>query len=269
MSNESHKKDPAPTPEEFREHDEFNVREVHGAIMREKSEPRDAFAPIPLWVIAIFTALLLWGGSYLVYFSGGFKSTVFDRNQSGWGDLPIASAPKGPVDPMVLGKRVFTANCAACHQPTGQGVPGAFPPLAGSEWVVGGDWHGDNHLVRVVLHGLQGPIDVEGKAFNGVMPPWQQLKDEEIAAVLTYIRNEWGNKAPPVTAEQVAKIRAETAGHPQPFTQDDLKAIPPEKFEEAPAAEPSPAEAPTTPAAPADNAAPPATTPAPTETPNA
>ncbi len=256
MSHSSHSHD-TPPPEEFREHDDFNIREVHGAIMREKSEPRDAFAPIPLWVIAVFMALLIWGASYLVYYSGGFKSTVFNRYQPAWGAEALASAPKGPVDPMVLGKRVFTANCAACHQPTGLGVPGAFPPLAGSEWVVSGDWHGDNHLVRVVLHGLQGPIDVEGKPFNGVMPPWQQLKDAEIAAVLTYIRNEWGNSAPPVSAEQVAKIRAETAGHPQPFTEADLKAIPAEKFEAAPAAAPegtTPPAASPAPATPAETA---------------
>lgn len=246
MSKEPHSNESAaPTNQpneggEFREHDEFNVREVHGAIMREKSEPHDGFAPIPLWLVAFFMALILWGGVYLTYYSGGFKSTVFDRNQRGWGAEAVASAPKGPPDPMVLGKRVFTANCAACHQPTGLGVPGAFPPLAGSEWVLGGDWHGDNHLVRVVLHGLQGPIDVEGKTFNGVMPPWQQLKDEEIAAVLTYIRNSWGNSASHVTAEQVAKVRADTANHPTPFTEADLKAIPAEKFEAAPApAEPS------------------------------
>lgn len=248
MSKEPHSNDPVPPPAgpppegaEFRRYDEFNVRKVHEAIMREHSEPHDGFAPIPLWLVALFMALVFWGGAYLAYYSGGFKSTVFDRNQSGWGADAVASAPKGPPDPMVLGKRLFTANCAACHQPTGLGVPGAFPPLAGSKWVMGGDWHGDNHLVRVVLHGLQGPISVEGTAFNGVMPPWQQLKDEEIAAVLTYIRNEWGNSAPPVTAEQVAKIRAETAGHPAPFTEADLKAIPAEKFE-APAAEPPAAE---------------------------
>lgn len=243
MSKDAHSKDPESGSGQFHETDEFNVREVHGTIMREQMEPRDSYAPIPLWVVILFVGMVFWGGVYLTYYSGGFKSTVFNRYQRG----PVSEAPKGPPDPMVLGKRVFTANCAACHQPTGLGVPGAFPPLAGSEWVQSGDWHGDNHLVRVVLHGLQGPIDVEGKAFNGVMPPWQQLKDEEIAAVLTYIRNEWGNSAPPVTPEHVAKIRAETAGHPQPFTEAELKAIPAEKFE-APASAPASGEPPAAPA---------------------
>lgn len=251
MSKDAHSKEPETKPGEFHETDEFNVREVHGTIMREQMEPCDSYAPIPLWVVILFGCMLSWAGAYLTYYSGGFESTVFNRYQRG----PVSAAPKGPPDPMVLGKRVFTANCAACHQPTGLGVPGAFPPLAGSEWVESADWHGDNHLVRVVLHGLQGPVEVKGATFNGVMPPWQQLKDEEIAAVLTYVRNEWGNSAPPITPEQVAKIRAETAGHPQPFTEADLKGIPAEKFEtSAPA--PAPGEPPAAPENPAPAGAP-------------
>jgi mono/diheme cytochrome c family protein len=159
---------------------------------------------------------------------------------------------------MVVGKRLFTANCVACHQATGQGVAGQFPTLVGSEWVLGGDWHGDNHLVKILLHGLQGPIQVKGNTYNGAMPPWKQLKDDQIAMILTYIRNEWGNSAPPITAEQVAKVREETAAQTEPYTQNQLKAIPAVKYDTAPAAAPAegeavppaPAEAPpTTPAA--------------------
>ena len=99
--------------------------------------------------------------------------------------------------------------------------------------MLGGDWHGDNHLIGILLHGLQGPVQVKGSTYNGAMAPWKQLKDEQIAMILTYIRNEWGNSAPPITAEQVAKVREETAGQTEPYTQSQLQAIPAIKYESA------------------------------------
>ncbi len=227
MSQDPNKTQPE-APDTFQmdlERDDINVRDVHGAILREKDDPRDGYEPIPLWMVSIFMALVFWGGAYLAFFSGGFQADVFDPSQVAWG-ASAGGAEKAAPDPMVVGKKLFTANCVACHQATGQGVAGQFPPLAGSEWVVGSDWHGDNHLVKLVLHGLQGPVQVEGTTYNGAMPPWKQLKDEQIAMILTYIRNEWGNSAPPITAEQVAKIREETASQTEPFTQAQLKAIP-------------------------------------------
>ena len=234
----------------------LNVRDVHGAILREKDDPRDGYEPIPLWLVSAFMALVFWAGAYLAFNSGGFQSDVYNPTQVSWtGGGGVA---KGPPDPMVVGKRLFTANCVACHQATGQGVAGQFPTLVGSEWVVGGDWVGDNHLVKILLHGLQGAIQVKGDTYNGAMPPWKQLKDDQIAMILTYIRNEWGNSAPPITAEQVARVREETAAQTEPYTQNQLKAIPAVKYDAPPAAAPAegeavppaPAEAPpTTPAA--------------------
>jgi hypothetical protein len=107
--------------------------------------------------------------------------------------------------------------------------------------------------VKILLHGLQGPIQVKDKTYNGAMPPWKQLKDEQIAAILTYIRNEWGNSASPITADQVAKIREETAAQTEPYTQNQLKAIPAVRFEAAAenSAPPEPAAAPEAPTQPA------------------
>jgi hypothetical protein len=120
------------------------------------------------------------------------------------------------------------------------GIPGTYPPLAGSEWVLGQEWHGDNHLVRVVLHGLQGPITVEGRDFNNVMTPWGGvLKDEQIAAILTYIRSEWGNSAPPISKEFVAMIREETRGRQAAWTQKELQEIP-RQVSPPPVVEPAP-----------------------------
>jgi mono/diheme cytochrome c family protein len=234
----------------------LNVRDVHGAILREKDDPRDGYEPIPLWLVSAFMALVFWAGAYLAFNSGGFQSDVYNPTQVSW--TGGGGAAKGPPDPMVVGKRLFTANCVACHQATGQGVAGQFPTLVGSEWVVGGDWHGDNHLVKILLHGLQGPIQVKGNTYNGAMPPWKQLKDDQIAMILTYIRNEWGNSAPPITAEQVAKVREETAAQTEPYTQNQLKAIPAVKYDTAPAAAPAEGEA----APPAPTEAQPEATPA-------
>jgi mono/diheme cytochrome c family protein len=232
------------------EPDNLNVRDVHGAILREKDDPRDGYEPIPLWMVSFFMALVFWGGAYLAFYSGGFQADVYDPSRVSWSGGG-AAAEKGPPDPMVIGKRLYTANCVACHQATGLGVAGQFPTLVDSEWVLGGDWHGDNHLVKILLHGLQGPIQVKGNTYNGAMPPWKQLKDEQIAAILTYIRNEWGNSAPPITAEQVAKVREETAGQTEPYTQNQLKSIPAVKYEVAPASStpPAPEAAPAQPAA--------------------
>ena len=248
---------PTTPPEEgFNEKEQgsdMNVAQVHGSILREQAEPRDGYEPVPLWLITLFFCIFFWSGLYLAYYSGGFRSDVFDPNRVAWTGGG-AAADKGPIDPKVLGKRVFTQNCVVCHQTTGLGVPGQFPPLVASEWVVGGDWHGDNHLVKILLNGLQGPVQVKGVAYNNAMPPWNQLKDDQIAAVLTYIRSEWGNSAPPISADYVKTIREQVASRTEPWVSKDLQAIPPEK---APAA--SEATPPAAPAAsPAPEAAPPA-----------
>jgi mono/diheme cytochrome c family protein len=239
-----------PQSEEFREAElssEMNVAKVHGSIIREQAEPRDGYEPVSLWLITLALGLVFWAGMYLVANSGGFKSDVFNSNLVAW-DGAGAVVDKGPPDPMVVGKRVFTQYCVVCHQTTGLGVAGQFPPLVASEWVVPSGWHGDNHLVKVVLNGLQGPVVVKGENYNNAMAPWGGvLKDDQVAAVLTYIRNEWGNSAPPITPEFVAKIREETATRTEAWTQKELQAIPAVLIDAAPAAPD---------AAPAENPAP-------------
>jgi mono/diheme cytochrome c family protein len=101
------------------------------------------------------------------------------------------------------GEAIFKASCAACHQESGLGVAGAFPPLAGSPWVTGGK----QTPIFLLLRGLQGPIEVNGATYNSVMPSFSSLKDEEIAKVLSYVRSSWGNQAPEITAEEVASLR--------------------------------------------------------------
>lgn len=238
--------DPA---EDFREAElssDMNVAQVHGSIMRERAEPRDGYEPISLWLITFCFGLIFWAGMYLVMNSGGFRADVYNTNLVAWDGAGAAAQAQGPPDPMVIGRRIYTQYCAVCHQPTGLGVSGQFPPLAGSEWVLSQDWHGDNHLVKIVLHGLQGPITVKGNPYNNAMAPWGGvLNDEQVAAVLTYIRNEWGNSAPPITPEFVAKVRAETEGRREAWTQKELQASPRILIEEsAPPSPEPPSEAP-------------------------
>ena len=105
---------------------------------------------------------------------------------------PAAQAAADSWDAQ-LGETVFTTNCASCHQATGQGIPGAFPPLAGhAPELVAADG-GRAYLVNVLLYGLQGPITVSDTAYNGVMPAWGHLGDDQLAAVANHVLHAWDN----------------------------------------------------------------------------
>ena len=116
------------------------------------------------------------------------------------------------------GKQTFAGLCAACHQPTGKGLEGLAPPLADSEWVLGDP----ERIVKVVMHGLRGPIKVKGVAYSYDMPAAGFLTDEQIAGVLTYIRREWDHAAPPVPVDLVQKIRADTKARTDAWTEPEL-----------------------------------------------
>lgn len=128
------------------------------------------------------------------------------------------------LTPVEKGKKIFSANCATCHQANGLGVAGQYPPLAGSEIVNGGS----RRPVMIVLKGLQGPLTVKGQHYgSAVMQPWEKtLNDQKIADVLTYVRQEWGNTGSPVSAEGVSLMRKELAGRVESYTEPDLLAVP-------------------------------------------
>ena len=122
------------------------------------------------------------------------------------------------------GAKLYSANCQSCHQATGQGLPGAFPPLTHLSKVVQAKG-GPEYLIRVVLYGLQGSLTVEGKTYNGVMPPFRQLKDQEVADLLNYVLTTFAkSKAKPISAEEVKALRAKAMS-----PQDVLKSRPPVK----------------------------------------
>lgn len=175
---------------------------LHMAAMREMQEPRDGIAPTPVSYIICCFFLLMFGGWYMGYYGGDWTGNgLAERALSG----PPPAPP--PQNPMVLGKEFF-GNCIQCHQENGLGVAGSYPPLAASEYVLGDK----RRLVALVLKGMNGVLVVNSRMYNSQMPAWEIREDEEIAAVLTYIRSSWGNKADPVSIDFVAKVRAELEG---------------------------------------------------------
>ena len=121
-----------------------------------------------------------------------------------------------------LGRKEYLALCAACHHPAGFGDAGKGPALLDSEWL-----DNDERLVRLVLYGLRGPMTVNGEPFNPdgalEMPGmYKALDDEKIAGILTFVRREWRDKAPPIEAKTVTRIRAATAGRTDQWTEQEL-----------------------------------------------
>ncbi len=200
-----------------------DVHALHSPIMREHNEPRDGYEPIPPWIAIFYGLLLFWGGFYLATYSGGFRADVYDENALTFG---ASTADQKEADPIAQGGRIYTINCAACHQQTGLGVAGKFPPLAGSKWVLGDP----RVLVRILLHGLEGPIEVAGDTYNGNMPAFgKKLDDKKLSLVLNYIRQSWGNEAASLTSEEIARIRKTTTSRSDAWTVSDLEQLPPPK----------------------------------------
>ncbi|HLB31050.1 MAG TPA: cytochrome D1 domain-containing protein [Gammaproteobacteria bacterium] len=106
------------------------------------------------------------------------------------------------------GEAEYLANCAACHQANGQGLANAFPPLAGSNFLL----EDKERSIKIALGGLAGPVEVNGKPYNAVMPSWGHLNDVDVANILTYVMTSWGNKGPVVTAEEVTAVREAAGG---------------------------------------------------------
>lgn len=202
-------------------HERYDVQGLHAPILRERRDPRDGYEPIPPWLAAVFGALIFWGGFYLQKYSGDFRSDIYDEYKPSM--LYGSAKPAAPADPVALGKKLFTGQgCVSCHQATGKGTPGQYPPLAGSEWVQGSP----ARIARILLNGLQGNIKVAGETFNGNMPAFgAKMKDDQIAAVLTYVRQEWGNKADAIDAATITAAREAEKSRSNPWTAEELTAI--------------------------------------------
>lgn len=140
-------------------------------------------------------------------FGGKIEEKVYNPGTSVSGVAEEATegglvAEMSMAEKMERGKQVYTQNCLACHQATGTGIPNAFPPLASSDYL-----NKDVHrAIEVVKFGLTGEIQVNGNVYNSAMPK-QNISDEDVAAVLTYVYNNWGNNKSEVTQEMVKKVK--------------------------------------------------------------
>ncbi|MES2924745.1 MAG: PVC-type heme-binding CxxCH protein [Verrucomicrobiota bacterium] len=150
----------------------------------------------------------------------GVQDTVVDEHPA----PPVPTHLSGAEQQQFLaGHKIYfrDAHCATCHQPDGKGIDPAFPPLANSNWVTGDP----ERLIKLTLHGLMGPFELSGKKYDGLVPmtPFGgMLKDDEVAAVLTYVRNDLGNKAPAIQPTQVTKIREATKARQSFYLAEDL-----------------------------------------------
>ena len=125
---------------------------------------------------------------------------------------------KASDEQMKRGLAVYSRTCIACHQPTGKGLPPVFPSIAETPIVVGNP----ELPIKFILQGLMGPITVGGMTYNSVMPPVAGVSDGDIADVLTYVRQSFGNKGNPVSVDQVKAVRAATAGRTAMWTTAEL-----------------------------------------------
>ena len=193
--------------------------------LNEHSEPVAGTAQMPVGIMVILT---------LLGYIGCYKVDELNANFSARVHAPFGSADEvaslaPSEEELVFGKgKILYANCQGCHQPHGGGTPGSIPPLVGSEWVTGNP----ERIAAIVMNGLGGPITVKNNSFNNQMTPvggaWS---DEQVAAVLTYIRGNWGNGGARVMPEEVAAARAtiKEQGQTGPWTVKSLEAAFPKK----------------------------------------
>ncbi|GAC1659531.1 MAG: hypothetical protein NVS4B3_28040 [Gemmatimonadaceae bacterium] len=216
---------------------EPDVERLHRAILREPNDPEEGRERAPWWVWTAVVCAIFWGGWYLGRYGGSFDGAThvaFGRAGTSSGPAPRISSASG--NSTALGKQLYARNCQACHQATGLGIPGAFPPLVGSAWAVSSP----DTVGRILLNGLQGPVVVAGAPFNGAMPAWRDvMSDEEIAAVLTYVRQWAPNRGGSVSPEVIHALREATVDRKKPWTVADLSTEP--MATRVPIAEPRPA----------------------------
>ena len=183
------------------------------------AEPTVTTTTVPMWLIVGAVVLLFLSAWYFDLRGGWFQPKVYSPYIS-LANLEQFQPPKSGEEWRSRGRVLFDLNCALCHNTDGSGKPGQAPPLAGSEWVIAA---GVNRLIHIPQAGLTGPIKVKGQDWNlNMLAAGAPYTDEQLADVLSYIRNSWGNKASAVTPDQVKKVRAEIGGRAQPYTADEL-----------------------------------------------
>jgi mono/diheme cytochrome c family protein len=222
--------DPDPCLDQAAVSDE-SLLAVHEKFLGRQPDEKARYKLLPLNLLFIFSGLIFFAGTYLNRYAGLFDPHVFDENA-----MPTKAGAEPPAKPLTpeeviaLGKRLYNdAACNTCHQVNGVGQPGAIPPLVGSEWVTGSE----ERLIRIVIYGVTGEITVAGTKYSSMMPAFgkgvpasmKNWSDDRVAAVLTYIRHEFGNQAAPISTEKVAEVHAKEGAH-KPFEAAELLKLP-------------------------------------------
>jgi mono/diheme cytochrome c family protein len=186
-------------------------------------EPSVGRSTVPISIIVLTLLLLFLGMVYFDHHGGWFDSQVYGPYTSA-DQLELYQPKSGEAAFLAHGKARYEQVCGLCHGLDGLGKPGQAPPLAGSEWV---DTRGFERLTHIPLAGVNGQLSVKGQMWSLSMPAMgAAMSDEELAGVLTYIRNSWGNKGGPVTADEVKAARAALGTHPQPMSGDQMSKLP-------------------------------------------
>ena len=190
------------------------------SISSPSSEPQVGNGSVPVWLIILLFLLLYWGMVYFDKHGGWFEAEVYAPYNS-LAQLQGFQPPSSGSN-LERGKVVFENVCAPCHNNDGMGKPNQAPPFVGSDWVLGSP----NRMIRIPLVGLTGSVKVKDVEWNLSMPAMgAAVPDDDLAAIISYIRQSWGNKASAVTPEQVKAIRAEIGGRSQPWTAEELSKI--------------------------------------------
>jgi mono/diheme cytochrome c family protein len=187
----------------------------------EPAEPKAGGVTMPMWLIMLLCVVGYWGVVYFDSRGGAFHPQVY----APYATLAQVTELQPAADAGAFisrGKVVFESVCALCHGADGLGKPAQAPPLAGSEWVS----DPADRVIRIALHGLSGAIAVKGQEWNLAMPAMgASLPENDLAAVLTYIRQAWGNRFPAVSVEEIRAVKAAHAGRAQPWTAGELKSV--------------------------------------------
>lgn len=214
--------------------DSTDLDRLHSAVKREKEDLAPENKPAPLGAIFLLMLVAIIAGAQIGGpMTGGWSFDVSNPFAlAGGGDPRPGGAGGGAaLDPFAMAMKKGGSGyavCGGCHQGNGGGLPGQFPPLAGSEYVTGGT----ERLIRIVQHGLTGPVTVKGQGFNtpgGMQPFGATMSSQDLANVLTFVRNTWGNEGSMITKEMVQKVRDEekratqwTAADLEPFAEKNV-----------------------------------------------
>jgi mono/diheme cytochrome c family protein len=187
------------------------------------TEPSVSRSTVPIWIIVLTLLLLFLGMVYFDHHSGWFDAQVYGPYAS-TEELELYQPKSGEAALLARGKAHYDQVCGLCHGVDGLGKPGQAPPLAGSEWV---NTKGFERLTHIPLAGVSGQLSVKGQMWSLSMPAMgAAMSDDDLAGVLSYIRNSWGNKGGPVTADEVKAARAALGAHPLPMNGDQMSKMP-------------------------------------------